>query len=71
VPAGNYGLSVGGSSVGEIQAAMDPDGTIRGEIEFRVPVEPGKALLNFDPCGGEIQVFDGADVVLQRTFSTS
>lgn len=71
VPVGMYGLTVGGASVGEIQAQKDPDGTVRGQLEFRVPVEPGKILLDFDPHGQNIEVLDGATVILSVVFPMS
>ncbi len=61
VPAGNYDLKVGGTSVGDIHATMDKDGKVQGEAEFRDPVEPGKTLLDFDPRGQTIEVLDGTE----------
>jgi len=71
VPVGIYDLKVGGVSVGDIHAVMDQDGTVRGEAEFRDPVEPGKTLLDFDPRGQTIEVLDGADVILNVAFPLS
>ena len=71
VPAGIYDLKVGGTSVGDIHAAMDKDGKVHGEAEFRVPVEPGKTLLDFDPRGQTIEVLDGTDVILDAAFPLS
>ena len=68
VPAGSYDLSVGGEIVGTLQAAVDFDGTVRGELEFRDPVEPGKILLDFDPRGKQIDVLEGGTVVLETLF---
>jgi hypothetical protein len=68
VPVGIYDLKVGGTSVGDIHAVMDQDGTVRGEAEFRDPVEPGKILLDFDPRGQSIEVLEGATVILDVTF---
>ena len=68
VPAGSYDLSVGGEIVGTLQAALDFDGTVRGELEFRDPVEPGKILLDFDPRGRQINVLEGNTVVLETLF---
>ena len=68
VPAGSYDLSVGGEIVGTIQAALDDDGTVRGELEFRDPVEPGKVLLDFDPRGQQIDVLEGNTVILETLF---
>jgi hypothetical protein len=71
VPAGSYDLSVGGAIVGTIQAALDVDGTVRGELEFRDPVEPGKILLDFDPRGKQIDVLEGGTVILETLFPSS
>jgi len=71
VPIGTYGLKVGGATVGEIEAKQDPYGSARGELEFRVPVEPGKTLLDFDPRGQTIEVLDGAVVILSVSFPVS
>jgi len=68
VPAGSYDLSIGGEIVGSLQAALDVDGTVRGELEFRDPVEPGKILLDFDPRGQQINVLEGNTVVLETLF---
>lgn len=68
VPVGSYDLRVGGDIVATIQAAMDVDGTVRGEVEFRNPVEPGKVLLDFDPRGQQIDVLEGGTVVLGVLF---
>jgi hypothetical protein len=71
VPAGSYELRVGGSIVGTFNAALEQDGTVRGELEFRDPVEPGKIQLNFDPRGQQIDVLEGATVILEAQFPSS
>ncbi|MGK2924579.1 MAG: hypothetical protein ACSLE2_03070 [Lysobacterales bacterium] len=68
VPAGSYDLRIGGALVGTLQAALDIDGTVRGELEFRDPVEPGKILLDFDPRGQQIDVLEGNTVILGTLF---
>jgi hypothetical protein len=68
VPVGSYDLRIGGDIVGTIQAAEMPDGTVEGELEFRNPVEPGKILLDFDPRGQQIDVLEGATVILETLF---
>jgi hypothetical protein len=68
VPAGSYDLSIGDEIVGTLQAALDVDGTVRGELEFRDPVEPGKILLDFDPRGKQIDVLEGNTVILETLF---
>lgn len=71
VPAGSYDLRIGGDIVGTLQAALDADGTVRGELEFRNPVEPGKVLLDFDPRGKQLDVLEGATVILETLFPGS
>jgi len=68
VPAGSYDLSIGDEIVGTLQAALGVDGTVRGELEFRDPVEPGKILLDFDPRGKQIDVLEGNTVILETLF---
>ena len=71
VPEGSYDLSVGGEIVGTLPAALDVDGTVRGELEFRDPVEPGKIFLDFDPRGKQIDVLEGSTVILGVAFPSN
>ena len=71
VPAGSYDLRIGGEIVATLQAVLDVDGTVRGEVEFRDPVEPGKILLDFDPRGQQIDVLDGTTVIMETLFPGS
>jgi len=64
VPPGDYLLHIDGVERGVIEVS-DSAGGPEGEIEFRSPTEPGKELLDFDPRGSLIEVFDGATVVLE------
>lgn len=68
VPIGSYTLRIGGNEVGTIVVVQLQDGSIEGEIEFRNPVEPGKVLLDFDPRGQQVDVLEGATVVLEILF---
>lgn len=68
VPVGDYDLRIGGETVGIITVMMQQDGSIEGELEFRNPVEPGKTLLDFDPRGKQVDVLDGATVILETLF---
>jgi hypothetical protein len=70
VPVGNYELRIGGEIVGTIEAVM-MEGTVEGELEFRVPVEPGKLLLDFDPRGKMIEVLEGSTIILNVLFPSS
>jgi hypothetical protein len=63
VADGGYDLRVGGVSRGTLQVVAG-----NGELEFRDPVEPGKILLDFDPRGQDVEVFDGGTLILQRAF---
>ncbi len=56
LPIGDYRLAVGGRDRGVIRVTAGAAGN-RGELEFRSPVEPGKILLDFDPRGAGIQVY--------------
>jgi hypothetical protein len=67
VPAGPYPLVVGGEEVGTIQA-IDDDGEVRGELEFRDPQRVGTEHLDFDPRGQLIEVLQVGDTVLQADF---
>jgi len=63
VADGAYDLRVGGVSRGTLQVAAG-----QGELEFSDPVEPGKLLLDFDPRGEAVEVFDGGTLILERPF---
>jgi hypothetical protein len=63
VADGSYDLRVGGVSRGTIAVSAG-----EGELEFKDPVEPGKVLLDFDPRGQAVEVFDGGTLVLERAF---
>jgi hypothetical protein len=63
VSDGGYDLRVGGVT----RATITVSGG-EGEVEFRDPVEPGKILLDFDPRGQAVEVFDGGTLILQRAF---
>jgi hypothetical protein len=63
VADGAYELRVGGVSRGTLQVVAG-----QGELEFSDPVEPGKTLLDFDPRGQAVEVFDGGTLILQRAF---
>ena len=71
VPVGSYALRIGGNIVGTIEVMTMPDGSVEGELEFRNPVEPGKRLLDFDPRGQQIDVLEGATVILEQLFPSS
>ena len=68
VPLGDYTLRIGGDMVGTITVVQLMDGSIEGELEYRNPVEPGKALLDFDPRGQQIDVLEGNTIILEVMF---
>lgn len=70
LPAGNYGLVVGGVNRGSILVQAVPGGT-EGEVEFRNPVEPGKVLLDFDPRGKAIDITSNGGVVIGGLFPST
>jgi hypothetical protein len=63
VADGDYDLRVGAVSRGTITVVAG-----EGELEFKDPVEPGKTLLDFDPRGQAVEVFDGGTLILERPF---
>ncbi len=67
VPVGPYLLRVGGVDRGTLQVAPN-DGRNEAELEFRFPVTPGKLLLDFNPLGQRIEVFQGATLVFFLDF---
>ena len=67
IPVGAYALVVDGIERGSIQVAEDDDGT-EGEIEFRFPPDAGKPLLDFDPRGKPVEVFEGSTHVFHVDF---
>lgn len=68
VPEGNYGLEVGGVDRGTIEAFRMRDGDVHGRITFRDPEVSGRELLDFDPRGQMIEVFQGEQVILTVHF---
>ncbi|HMB39310.1 MAG TPA: hypothetical protein VKO85_09530 [Wenzhouxiangellaceae bacterium] len=68
VPMGIYALSVGGTERGMIDVEEDNDGDLRGRIRFRDPANPAFELLDFDPRGELIEIFDGGTLVFGGIF---
>jgi hypothetical protein len=70
VPEGAYDVYVGGALRGTIQAVFNPaTGEVKGELEWDSdPDDAGELLLDFDPRGQLIEVFDGGTTILERTF---
>ncbi|MBK8286698.1 MAG: hypothetical protein IPK97_18560 [Ahniella sp.] len=70
VSAGSYTIRVAGQSRGTLVAASTVNG-IRGEVEYRSPVEPGKVLLDFDPRGQLVEIVQGSTIVFTGTLGTT
>ncbi len=65
LPVGDYDLVVGGVARGAISVAVQPDMSVRGEIEFSSdPDDPDELPLEFDPAGQVVEVRQGATVFL-------
>ena len=67
-PVGEYELQVGEIPRGTIVVTEDDDGDTEGEIEFRSPAGPGSLLLDFDPRGQLIEIFDGDTLIFSADF---
>ena len=67
VPVGSYTLLVGGVERGQIQVVTGDDDT-EGEIEFVFPATPGTLLLDFDPRGQLIEVFEQTTRIFSADF---
>ena len=67
VPLGEYSLVVAGEERATIDVVSTPSGP-EGEVEFRYPAEPGKILLDFDPLGELIQVFENGTEIFSLEF---
>lgn len=55
VPVGSYRVFVAGIERATLQAASQ-NGRVKGQVEFKAPVEPGKLPLDFDPRGRRVEV---------------
>jgi len=66
VPAGDYRLVVDGIDRGAISVTQDDDGT-EGEIEFSDP-QDDDLLLDFEPLGATIEVFDNEVLIFSAEF---
>src|SRR6056297_579374 len=69
VPVGNYRLVIDGMDRAAISVSETDDGT-EGEIEFSDP-QDDDLLLDFDPLGATIEVFDGETLILSAEFPTT
>ena len=71
LPIGIYNLLVEGENKGNINVVSLSNGAIKGEIEFRDPVEFGKFLLDFETLGKLIEVTQGTEVFLSSTIDNN
>jgi hypothetical protein len=69
VPAGNYPLWVE-SFRGDIVVATDDedDGTFKGKLRFSNPQKEERELLNFDPRGKLVEVYEGVIPIFEVFF---
>jgi hypothetical protein len=68
LPVGTYDVLVGGVPRGTIDVVDPGLGETEGQIEFDTDVdEPGEVLLDFDPVGQTVEIFQGATLFLSST----
>ncbi|MFC1688688.1 hypothetical protein ACFL07_03395 [Pseudomonadota bacterium] len=70
VPAGTYTLDVMGQYKGDIIVAPDDDDddTLKGKIRFSNPQKDERELLNFDPRGQLVEVYEDSDRLFELFF---
>jgi hypothetical protein len=70
VPMGSYPLRVNDMLRGEILVAEDDDDDdkLKGKLRFSDPQKEQRELLNFDPRGQWIEVYEGAAIILEVDF---
>jgi hypothetical protein len=71
VPAGTYTLWVGNELRGDIIVPSDSDDnddTLKGKLRFSDPQKDQRELLDFDPRGMLIEVYDGVDIIFEVFF---
>jgi hypothetical protein len=68
VPAGAYPLRVGDVLRGEIVVVDDGDDKLKGKLRFSDPQKEGRELLNFEPRGKWVEVYDGDTIILEVDF---
>jgi hypothetical protein len=71
VPEGSYPLWVGSELRGEIIVPTDSDdddGTLKGKLRFSSPQKGERELLDFDPRGMLIEVYDGGTLIFEVFF---
>jgi len=67
LPVGGYDLVVGGVQRGTITVEASDDGN-EGEIEFGDPADDDELMLDFDPRGELIEIFDGDALIFSVNF---
>jgi hypothetical protein len=71
VPAGTYPLWVGNELRGNIIVPTDSDDdddTLKGKLRFSDPQKDQRELLDFDPRGMLIEVYDGTEPIFEVFF---
>jgi len=71
VPEGTYPLWVGSELRGEIIVPTDSDdddGTFKGKLRFSNPQKSERELLDFDPRGMLIEIYDGGTLIFEVFF---
>ena len=73
VPAGTYPLWVGNMLRGEIVVSVDDDdddddGKLKGKIRFSDPQKGERELLNFEPRGKLVEVYEGSTAIFEVFF---
>ena len=71
VPMGTYPLSVDSALRGEIYVAPDDDDDddkLKGKLRFSDPQKEGRELLNFDPRGKWIEVWEDGTIIFEVLF---
>ena len=67
VPVGDYAVRVGGIERGTL-SVIDTLSGPEGEIEFRYPAQPGRPVLDFDPRGERVEIFEGPTRIFSVDF---
>ena len=71
VPAGTYPLRVSNVLRGVINVAVDPDDDddkLKGKLRFSDPQKEQRELLDFDPRGEWVEVYNGTGVIFEVLF---
>jgi hypothetical protein len=67
IPVGTYSLVVADTAVGDIEV-VEEDGATRGKLKFSNPQTADTLLLEFNPRGKVVEVFQGSALILDALF---